>query len=257
MLGWAASACWTQVSGLSGSSAGSVAGRARGLGLLVGRAGQRVQRDLAHPQVVLGGNFLGQHQVKPGLRLAAVGDGGGADLEIAFGKGQLLVGGGFLGPHKQQAVLRGQHVKVGLADAHQQVLLGHLQLRLGRVHALQALAVQRHVGGPVQRLRHAHAGAAAGVLAVATLAIGEAHFLVHPRDAGGQVGAGQHVGLGLRGTEQVGVVLRLGAEVGGVVGAGRFVQRDQVLRGGGQRAGGGQRGQQQTNRQAGWGHGRP
>ena len=46
----------------------------------------------------------------------------------------------------------GQHIKVGLAYAHQQVLGGRVQLCLGHVHAAFALFHGNPVGGAVQRL---------------------------------------------------------------------------------------------------------
>jgi hypothetical protein len=65
----------------------------------------------------------GGGQVEAGLRFARVGDGGGADLEIALGRGQLLGMAALLALGGQR-VLRGQHVEVGLGHAHDQVLLG-------------------------------------------------------------------------------------------------------------------------------------
>ena len=76
-----------------------------------------------HAQVVFGCNFLRNHQVVAGLGFARVGHGGGAHLEVALGRGQLFRHCGFLGLHEGQRVLRGQHIKVGLAHAHQQVLV--------------------------------------------------------------------------------------------------------------------------------------
>ena len=91
-------------------------------------------------QVVLGGDLLRQHQVEARLRLARVGDGGGADLEVALGRGQLL---GRSPPcaraSKAERVLRGQHVEVGLRHADDQVLAGGRQLVFGQVALALAL----------------------------------------------------------------------------------------------------------------------
>jgi hypothetical protein len=62
-----------------------------------------------------------------GLGFALVGDGGGADVEIALGEFQLLRRA-FWACTVVSAVLGGQHVEVGLADAHDQVLCGGIQL---------------------------------------------------------------------------------------------------------------------------------
>ena len=53
----------------------------------VGLADQRVEREPLHPQVVLGGDLLRQHEVEAGLRLAGVGDsapGGGTIVTLTL-----------------------------------------------------------------------------------------------------------------------------------------------------------------------------
>ena len=92
----------------------------------------------------------------PGLRLALVGDGGGADLEVALGRGKLFRHSGLLCAHEGQRVACGQHVKVGLGDANQQILLGAFELRLGKVRAALALLKGDAVGRAVQGLRRLH-----------------------------------------------------------------------------------------------------
>jgi hypothetical protein len=108
---------------------------------------QHVQRHALDAQIVFSGNFLGDHQVVAGLGFAGVGDGGRAHFKIAFGRGQLLIDSDFLRLDKGQAVLAGQHVKVGLAQAHHQVLFGDGQNSIG----LLALALALHIGGHVRR----------------------------------------------------------------------------------------------------------
>ena len=118
-------------------------------------ADQLVERNFFHAQVVLGGNFLRQHQVVAGLGFTGVGDGGGANFKVALGRGQLLGHSRLLGFYKGQAVLRGQRVKVGLAGTHNQVLLGGVKQRARQVHLFFALVVSGPVARAVQRLRSA------------------------------------------------------------------------------------------------------
>ena len=127
--------------------------------LCVVLANQLVERNFLHTQIVLGCNLLGNHQVVPGLRFAGIGDGGGANLKVAFGRRELLGHRGLLGFYKGQAVLRGQHVKVALANTHDQVLIGALQLGLGQIKLLDALLVAGPVGRAVKWLRRADGGA--------------------------------------------------------------------------------------------------
>ena len=122
-------------------------------------ADQLVKGDFFHAQVILGGNFLGQHQIKAGLRFTGVGDGGGAHFKVALGRSQLLGHGRFLRFHKVQAVLRGQRIKVSLAGAHNQLLLCGVQLCAGQRQLLLALIEGGPVAGPVQRVRGTEGGA--------------------------------------------------------------------------------------------------
>ena len=129
-----------------------VGGQAQGFGLRAGHASNGIERQLFHPHIVFGGNFLRNDQVKPGLRLTRVSDGGRADFKISFGRGQLLRYSRFLGLYKRQGVLRRQRVEVGLAGAYQQVLLGGVKHRFGRINLLEALLISSPVRGPIERL---------------------------------------------------------------------------------------------------------
>ena len=188
-----------------------------------------VERQFFHAQVVFGCNFLRNHQVVAGLGFARVGHGGGAHLEVALGRGQLFRHCGFLGLHEGQRVLRGQHIKVGLAHAHQQVLGGRVQLRLGHVHAALALFHGDAVGGAVQRLRcvHAQGLGVGGALHVGAGAADVGLCARHPR---GEGGAGAQPGLGLVGTAGGGFQLSAGGLPRGVISAGRFHQLHEALR---------------------------
>ncbi len=121
-------------------------------GLCIGLAHQLIQRQFLDAQVIVGGDFLGRAEVKTGLRLAGVGDGGGAHFKIAFGGGQLLSHGRLLRLDEVQTVLRAQDVEVGLADANNQVLVGGQELCLGQIHLQHALLIRRLVGWSVERL---------------------------------------------------------------------------------------------------------
>jgi hypothetical protein len=124
-----------------------------------GAPDQLVERDLLDLQVVLGRDLLRDHQVVAGLRLARVGDGGGADFEVALGEGELLGHRGLLRAHQRQRVLLGQHVEVALAHAHDQVLLGRGEHGLRDFGLALALLVGGPGGGPVERLRGVDADA--------------------------------------------------------------------------------------------------
>ena len=90
-----------------------------------------------------------------------VGDGGGADLEIALGLRQLFGNGGLLRLDGGQGVLRGQHVEVGLCRAHDQVLRGLAELRLGLRDLELGLLVLRPILHAEQGLRECHRPAVA------------------------------------------------------------------------------------------------
>jgi hypothetical protein len=196
------------------------------LGHGIDLAHQGVQRDLLDAQVVFGSNFLRNHQVKAGLGFAAVGDGGSAHLEVALGRCQLLGHGRFLCAHKRQRVLGGEHIKVGLAQADDEVLRGCAELRLG-LRQLPLGLVER---GPVGRAEQRLGRAGRDVL----VAKGPVHHRVAvvkqgARHAGAQIGRRQQSGACLLGPCAVGVVLGLGRLPGGVVGPRQFVKVDQAL----------------------------
>ena len=120
-----------------------------------GRAHQLLQRQALDAQIVVGRDFLGDDQVVARLGFARIGDGGVADVEIALGKGALLGHRLLLRLHEAQRVFCAQHIEVGLAGAHDQVLLGGVALRQRDFKAALALGEGNAVGGPVQRLRSA------------------------------------------------------------------------------------------------------
>ena len=77
--------------------------------------------------------FLRDHKVVRRLRFMRIGDGLGADFEVALGRRQLFGGRRLLRTGRFQVVLRAQHVEISLRHAGDQVLL-----RLGE-YKLQAL----------------------------------------------------------------------------------------------------------------------
>ena len=103
--GCSASARSTHSSTTGGCTGGSTTGTARPLGAHAGAADQLVERDALGAQVVVGGDLLRGGEVEARLRLARVGDGRGADLEIALGRGELLGDGGLAGARGGQRVL--------------------------------------------------------------------------------------------------------------------------------------------------------
>jgi hypothetical protein len=72
-------------------------------------------------QGALGGQFLGDDEVVAGLGFVGVGDGGGADFEVAFGLFELLGDGGLLGGGELDAVLGDEDIEVGLGDAQDEI----------------------------------------------------------------------------------------------------------------------------------------
>ena len=108
-------------------------------------------------QIVLRGDLLRAGQVVPRLRLKGVGDGGAAHLEVALGLFELFGDRVLLRLDQVHGVLRDQHVEIGLRDAHDQILFGDLELRIG----LRGLQFGFAVGLPVllaeQRLHQVHA----------------------------------------------------------------------------------------------------
>ena len=129
----------------------------------IGGADLLVEQALLDGQVVLGRDFLGNHQVKACLRFAGVGDGGSAHFKIALGRRQLLSHGCFLGAHKGQAVTGGKHVEVGGAHAHHQVLPRGAQAGFGNGHTALGLRYHYLVKAVVQGLRQLHAQSAIGL----------------------------------------------------------------------------------------------
>ena len=82
-------------------------------------------------QVIGGFQFLRPDEVVTGLGFVGVGDGGGADFEVALGLFQLLGDGGFLGGVQLYGVLGDEDVEVGLCGAQYDVLFGQFELGFG------------------------------------------------------------------------------------------------------------------------------
>mmetsp|Transcript_41247 Transcript_41247/g.96593 ORF Transcript_41247/g.96593 Transcript_41247/m.96593 type:complete len:257 (+) Transcript_41247:1466-2236(+) len=190
--------------------------RGQSLGLDADPPDELVERDALDAQVVVGRQLLGHSQVVTRLGFTRVGDGGRADLEIALGRGQLLRDRGLVGPRGGQRILGGQHVEIGRGQAHDQVLLGDLQIGLGRRIAATGLVDGRRVGGVVDR-----------ILALQTRRQRRAVDAGRPRPAGrlgaclgagdrqAQRGPQQRLGLGRAGGGGVGS--GLAGQVGGVI----------------------------------------
>ena len=116
-----------------------------------GPADQLGEEGAPHLEVVLERDLLRAGQVQARLRLLLVGDGRGADLEVAARRSELLADRLLLRPHHREAVLGGQHVEVGLRHAQDQVLAGLGELGLGDLHRQLGLAHHLAVGRPVHR----------------------------------------------------------------------------------------------------------
>ena len=192
---------------------------------------QLVEHDLLHLQVVLGSDLLRDDQVVAGLRFARVGDGRGADFEVALGRCELLGDGHLLRPHQRQAVLAGQHVEIRLAHAHDQVLIGGGEHGLRDIGLPQALFVGGPVGRPVDRLRCVDAN-------VLRVVVASHRALRAGQHVDAEIGAAcpcrqphrrQDAGLGLCRARQAGVVLRTCTLVGCVVAACGVEKLDQAL----------------------------
>ena len=121
-------------------------GLAQRLRLYAGTAYELVERIALRAQVALGGDLLCRGQVKASLRLARVGDGGGAEHKAALGGGQLLGDRLLARTRGDDRVLRRQHVEIGLRHAHDQILLGYLQLGQRGLQAVPRLGDSRVVG---------------------------------------------------------------------------------------------------------------
>ena len=119
-------------------------------------AGDRRQRPVLHLQVVKTRHLLRVGQVEAGLRVVGVGDGGGADHEVALGLGQLLGDRALLGADELQVGLRQQHVEVALRHPQHQVLCRSVELNLARQRLQLALLVDLAVDRPEQRLGQLH-----------------------------------------------------------------------------------------------------
>ena len=207
----------------------------QGLGLQRAFAYQLLQRQAFDLQVVGCGNLLRIHQIMAGLGLAGVGDGGGANIEVALGKFQLFLHGALLGLHGGQRVLGGQHIKVALAHAHQQVLRGGVQLGAGQLHIALALAVGDGVGRAEQRLAGLD-GRALLVGAVQHAGDVGVHLGAGVVGAGLGAYAGQQAGLGL-GTFVLGrIQCRAAGQPGRIEALGQFHHLHQALGAGGGRS---------------------
>ena len=207
--------------------AGQLHGQGQRLGLAAVHAHQLVQRQALDAQVVLCGDLLGHDQVVARLGFTGVGHGGRADFEVALGRGQLLGHGCLLRPHEGQRVLRGQHVEVGLAHAHQQILRGGIELGLRHIHPALALLIGDAVGRAEEWLRGLHAQ---GLLRAGVAHRRAAQFHIGAAQARGERRAGQQAGTGLVGAASRSIELRPCRLPGGVVRAGRFHQFHQALR---------------------------
>ena len=107
-------------------------------------------RDL---ELVLAAISWATDEVVARLRLVRVGDGRGADLEVALRLRELLGDRDLLRAMKCEVVLRGEHVEVGLRHAHDQVLRRLAELRLGLQHLELRLLVLDDVLPAEDRLR--------------------------------------------------------------------------------------------------------
>ena len=101
-----------------------------------------------------------------------------------------------------------QHVKVSLAQAHDELLLSHFQLGLGQGHLLHALFVTGLVGWAIQRVAGAErertgaeSATAQGIALVVQVGLGP---------VAAQTCRGPQQGLGLLGPGQCGLELRAG-----------------------------------------------
>ena len=142
--------------------------QAHGQGRSIRLAHELVQGQLFDLQVIATGNFLGNHQVKAGLRLACVGDGGGADFKIPLGGRQLLRNSCLLRQHKGQAVLRRQHIKITGAHFNNQILFSGQQLLFNHRDLPPALVKGDLVDGTIER----PGGAQGGTLGVVKTLLG-------------------------------------------------------------------------------------
>ena len=160
---------------------------------------------------VLFGDFLRHGEVVAGLRLVGVRDGGGADLEIALGRGELLGNGGFLRADEGDVVLRLQHVEIGLGDTQDQLLLRQLELHFGDPGLVFRLFERDPVLLAEQRLNRIDRCAVACVVDVAA---GQRGVDMAARDVAAQIDLGQQARTSLLGFFAAGLK---GGACGGVL----------------------------------------
>ena len=188
-----------------------------------GQAGDLLQREAGHAPFVFGGDFLRVGQVEPGLRLAAVGDGGVAHFKVLARRFQLLAHGGLEGARQLQAVVRGQHVEIRLRQARDQLLGGGLPLHFGQRHLALALRGGDAVGRAVQRLAGVEVETALGETA-GVVDGAQVHIQMRARNVAAQPRLRQQPRARLPRPGARRLQLRLGGLQGGVVLARGIVQ---------------------------------
>ncbi len=193
-------------------------------------ADQLLQGALLHLEVVGVEDLLGDRLVVARLGLERVDDRGGADLEVALGLRELLRDRALLGVGKGDVVLREQHVEVGLRHAHDQVLAGRRERRLGLHDLLFRLRDRDPVLHPEEGLRERQVVAARGVIEV----VRPVALVVVPVGPGRARDVGQVPRARLRQALDVRLVLGTGRLVDGVARERVAVDADQVRGMGGQ-----------------------
>ena len=119
----------------------------KAFGFGIAQTHHHIQRQAFGAQLVFSGNGLGISQVKAGLCIAHAGDGGRAHFKVALGRRQLFADGFLLVLYQLQVVFAGEHIKVSLRHANQQIMLSGFILRSG----LLQLAATLSVSGPCRR----------------------------------------------------------------------------------------------------------
>ena len=157
------------------------------------------QRPLFHFQIVERGNLAGIAQVVTCLGFMAIGDGGGANLEVHLRLRQLLRNSLFLRLCQRHGVLRQQGIEISLRNAQYQILLGRGILHFGLGCEQFALFVLRPVLTAVNGLGQPQRGAV-GVVAVFCAGGCGARFesFLVPAGIGRQVERRQQASPGLR-----------------------------------------------------------
>ena len=196
---------------------------------LVVLVGEFAQRFLRGRERALGGNDARRRAVVRGARFLHVGDGDQADFETFLGLLELPAERFERRLRGAERVLGGQHVEIGLRDAHEQVLLrsairrlGHRHLRIGALQFLPLVPPEHGLG---------QFGAVVPVLAdVGRTLVADrddvARGLVHLRKGRLAIGIGRvdlAADVDLR--QQQGARLRLDLERGGAPGLGFAHQR--------------------------------